>query len=120
MSGVIEDINDPTHDRQGMVCWMELCRYSRLNEPVIMECHRAVTIWQGIPDRYRGQYRDCHVTIGGRLGSDPGLIKARMNNWLRDMLDWRKKDPKEMHILFEKIHPFFDGNGRVGRLLMWW
>ncbi len=28
------------------------------------------------------------------------------------------EDITEFHILFERVHPFADGNGRVGRLIM--
>lgn len=34
--------------------------------------------------------------------------------------DFITKLIKEQHIRFEKIHPFIDGNGRVGRMLMNW
>ena len=54
------------------------------------------------------------------MGEAPGILHYLMDNWFQDMIQYRKKDPKEMHIRFEKIHPFADGNGRTGRMLMWW
>jgi Fic family protein len=42
--------------------------------------------------------------------------------WLNKKLDDKKNDPIKLaalsHILFETIHPFRDGNGRTGRILL--
>lgn len=38
--------------------------------------------------------------------------------WYKAVEDKRLEDIIEFHVRFEKIHPFQDGNGRVGRMIM--
>lgn len=72
-----------------------------------------------------GKYRTLQVYIRGRdwIPPKPNEVQQEM----KSLLSWYAKNKKKLHplilatyfhIAFETIHPFVDGNGRVGRLLM--
>lgn len=68
-------------------------------------------------------YRKEGVYIGYDEGSDPLLISKQMQTLVTfinsDELDWISKS-FIVHYVFEDIHPYYDFNGRMGRLLQLW
>lgn len=86
---------------------------------MILEAHRLL-LKRLRPD-IAGYIRNCDVGVGGRPGAAPELLGGLMNEWISKYIQKSSKTEKrikEAHIAFEKIHPFEDGNGRTGRLLM--
>ena len=68
-----------------------------------------------------GKYRDYLVRVGNYIAPDWQDIK-KLIDYLIKFIDKSKDNPVELaaraHYKFEKIHPYGDGNGRIGRLLM--
>ena len=68
-----------------------------------------------------GKYRTYLVRVGSYIAPDWREVIPRMNNLL-EFANKSKLNPVELaariHYKFETIHPFGDGNGRIGRLLM--
>ncbi len=69
-----------------------------------------------------GQFRTYLVRVGSHLAPDWQDIKLLISD-LIEFIDKNKKMNTvefagRVHYKFEKIHPFGDGNGRIGRLLM--
>lgn len=103
-----------------------ILRYDQnLTREFILELHRIVTINTLREDLVSqlGKYRTVQVFIGKSTPPNPIEVPRKMTT----LLKWHSTNKKKLHPIilasyfhteFEKIHPFVDGNGRVGRLLM--
>jgi len=73
----------------------------------------------------KGTFRRVNVRIAGAMTEpvQPYLIEPKVKELLEDYKNWAKtmhivERVALFHLRFESIHPFIDGNGRTGRLLM--
>ncbi|MFA4952789.1 MAG: Fic family protein [Candidatus Pacearchaeota archaeon] len=69
-----------------------------------------------------GKFRDYLVRVGSYLAPDWQDVENLMKEFIEFINKNKKMNPVELagraHNKFESIHPFGDGNGRIGRLLM--
>lgn len=84
------------------------------------------------PSKTPGKYRDGTVYIGNdrsgfRLARFVPPPPDRVQPLMDELFDFMESPPPDLHVLlligmchyqFETIHPFRDGNGRIGRLLI--
>jgi Fic family protein len=95
-----------------------------LSERLIKELH--LTLKNGTSDSRKdwfavGDYKKLPNEVGGMNTALPEEVADRMKALLSEYNPKEEKtleDILEFHVQFEKIHPFQDGNGRVGRLIM--
>lgn len=68
-----------------------------------------------------GDYKKLPNEVGGRVTTSPETVEDEVKSlieWYNNIKNKTLGDIIEFHYRFEYIHPFQDGNGRVGRLLM--
>ena len=68
-----------------------------------------------------GDYKKLPNEVGGTVTTNPENVEKEIKNlidWYNNIKVKTLNDIIEFHYRFEYIHPFQDGNGRVGRLIM--
>lgn len=96
----------------------------KLTEKFIKELHAVLK--SGTSDSRKdwfavGDYKKLPNEVGGRETTLPEQVSAEIKKLLTS---YHSSDVKTMddiidfHVRFERIHPFQDGNGRVGRLIL--
>lgn len=118
----VDDIIETVHHFQAIDYVIDHCE-EVLSEEIIKELHYilkhdtsdARLSWFAV-----GEYKTRANLIGGKETVRPEAVSGKMKQLLSDYN--RKQnitihDIIEFHAEFEMIHPFQDGNGRVGRLI---
>lgn len=111
------------------------------NEPITEKFVKKLHALVLRGDEYAGKYRDAQVYIGNAIeisyvAPSSSVVEEFMQQYVSEvqgdieknvslMLNIEEQKWLELftsisrhHIEFERIHPFFDGNGRTGRLLL--
>lgn len=96
----------------------------KLTEGMIKEIHRILNT--GTSDSRKswfnvGEYKKLPNEVGGNQTCPPENVHSMVSVLLKSYNSKKKKtldDIIDFHKQFESIHPFQDGNGRTGRLIM--
>lgn len=119
----VDDIVETTNHFRAIDIVIENAKL-KLSERLIKELHKVLK--NGTSDSRKdwfnvGEYKKLPNEVGGRGTVLPESVSLHMKQLLDDYNAIEEKDLRdlaEFHYKFESIHPFQDGNGRVGRLLL--
>ena len=118
----VDDILETVHHFRAIDYCID-CAEDRLTEEIIKKLHYIIKhdtkdstlSWFAV-----GEYKNRANVVGGRETSKPSEVSTHIKALLekynaKECIKF--EDIIELHAEFEYIHPFQDGNGRVGRLI---
>ena len=120
LSKDVEEMNDHFLMFNKMLATLD----EKLSENLIKSFHYELKagVFEDRANGYAiGEYKKRPNTVGGLTVAAPGSVAEKMN----ELLNWYHSCGKvnltvlaEFHARFELIHPFQDGNGRTGRMIL--
>lgn len=105
-------------------------RRRRIDTAPLLAAHRALMADDSAESAYAGRWRDVQNWIGGSDYSPRNALYVppppdTVESYVDDLMAFANRDDLSVlaqaavaHAQFESIHPFTDGNGRIGRALI--
>lgn len=120
---IIDDIIETVNHFRCIDMTIHYANY-QLTEKFIKQLHD--TLKRGTKDSRKdwfavGEYKKIPNEVGGQKTTLPENVSMEMGRLLKKYNNNERKTLEEIlefHVAFERIHPFQDGNGRVGRLIL--
>jgi Fic family protein len=87
--------------------------------------HKVLMYGVGETDSQYGEWKTVQNAVGDGFTVPPAQVSDEVSRLLQTYLDYQcAQKPLGLeqlcafHVAFEQIHPFLDGNGRIGRIIM--
>lgn len=125
-SNAIEGVYGAKPYKDALTAWNFLSKQKIITPAVILRVHKL--LMKNLRPDIAGFWRHCDVFIGGQKKKFYSVQTIEFDMKIFCMagiigtmaLEDLERFAKDEHIKFEDLHPFEDGNGRVGRLLYLW
>lgn len=133
-SNAIEGVYDKDSLKQARLAWEHVIGEKTMTPEVVCQTHSILmkhkAAWSDptlLRGAWAGRFREMPVYVGWKEGMKYDLIPDAIEDWCKQMnvrdiyKDYLPGLSRSLHVEYEKIHPFADGNGRTGRIFMnWW